>query len=196
MLIFDEIYTGLGRTGRMFACEHEGALPDILCVGKALGGGFPISAAIGTAEVMGSWGTSSGEAIHTSTFLGNPLGCAMATAALDELASGGWPERVAQKGAWLKGQLETLQEDFPQLIGCIRGRGLMLGLELITDPKTRTPDAASALALTDHCRAHGYLVLPSGVHGNVLALSPPFVITTEQLEGALEVLRAGLARQV
>jgi 4-aminobutyrate aminotransferase-like enzyme len=80
VLIFDEIYCGFGRTGRLFACEHEGVLPDLLCAGKAMGGGFPISACIGRPDVMASWGASKGEAIHTQTFLGNPIGSAMAAA--------------------------------------------------------------------------------------------------------------------
>ncbi len=196
VLIFDEIYTGFGRTGKMFACEHEGVMPDVLCVGKALGGGVAISAAIGTPEVMGSWGSSSGEAVHTSTFLGNPLSCAMASAVLDELVEHDWPERVAQLGEVCRERLEALQEEFPELIGCIRGRGLMLGLDLVEDLETRRPHPTAAITLMDRCRQRGYLVLPSGVHGNILALSPPFVITSAQIDGFFEVLREELARIV
>ena len=193
VLIFDEIYTGFGRTGSMFACEHEHVTPDILCVGKALGGGFPLSAAIGTPDVMGSWGASKGEAIHTSTFLGNPLGCAMATATLKVLVEQRWPDRVAARGEEVRARLEALQEDFPEVIGLVRGRGLMLGLDLVQDSGSRTPHGALALELMDWCRQRGYLVLPSGVHGNILALSPPFVITDAQLDGFFEVLREGFA---
>lgn len=187
VLIFDEIYTGFGRTGTMFACEHEGVLPDILCVGKAMGGGFPISAAIGTREVMASWGSSSGEAIHTSTFLGNPLGCAMATAALQVLEREGWPERVSELGAWLKEQLEAIKREMPQHILRIRGRGLMLGIELVEEDGS--PSLHKALALMDGCRQRGFLVLPSGVHGHVLAITPPFVITQAQLSAGLAAIR-------
>ena len=188
VLIFDEIYTGFARTGDMFACQHEreGVLPDILCVGKAMGGGFPLSAAIGTAEVMGSWGTSSGEAVHTSTFLGNPLGCAMATASLEVLVRDGWPAKVREKGAWLTGKLEALCREYPQHLTRVRGRGLMLGLELTEGGK---PAPLKALTLMTACRDRGFLVLPSGVQGHILALSPPFVITQEQLEAALEAIR-------
>ena len=192
VLIFDEIYTGFARTGEMFACEHEGVVPDILCVGKALGGGVAISAAIGRPEVMASWGSSSGEAVHTSTFLGNPLSCAMASAVLDVLEEEGWVEEVRRRGAILSAKLEALQARFPDVIGCVRGRGYMLGLDLIEPGTPRAPNAGLAVALMDRCRKRGYLVLPSGVHGNILALSPPFMATDEQLDGFLEALEREL----
>jgi 4-aminobutyrate aminotransferase len=194
VLIFDEIYTGFGRTGSMFACESEEVVPDVLCVGKAMGGGFPISAAVGRSSIMESWGASQGEAIHTSTFLGNPLGCAMALAAIEALEDEDWPERVAERGGALRTRLESLADRYPDVVGTIRGRGFMLGLELVRDANGREPDPALALLLTDHCREHGYLVLPSGVWGNVLAVTPPFVITDEQLEGFLEVLEIGVEK--
>lgn len=173
VMILDEIYTGFGRTGRMFACEHHGVTPDILCVGKAMGGGFPISAAIGTADVMDSWGDSQGEAIHTQTFLGNPLGCAMALAAIGALVDEDWPPRVAERGAAFTAQLESAGFE-------VLGRGLMLGVKMC--------DIAESLRAMDACRAAGYLVLPCGMEGDVLALTPPFVITDEQLDAFTEVL--------
>jgi 4-aminobutyrate aminotransferase-like enzyme len=192
VLIFDEIYTGLGRTGALFACNEVGVTPDIMCVGKALGGGFPISAAIGRAEVMQSWGLSSGEAIHTSTFLGNPLGCAMARAAIEAIVDNKWPDRVRRRGDKLLDRLWNLADRYPEVIGDVRGRGLMLGIDLVQSRDTREPNGELAIALTDFCRKRGYLVLPSGVYGNVLALSPPFVITDAQLDGFFEVFEQGL----
>ncbi len=192
VLIFDEIYTGFGRTGTMFACEYEEVTPDILCVGKAMGGGFPLSAAIGREEVMASWGLSSGEAVHTSTFLGNPLGCAMGCAVIDTLVEEDWPARVARRGEQIRKRLEVLARRFPEKIGRVRGRGLMLGLELINDRKSRDPNTQLSMALMDHCRRRGYLVLPSGRHGQVLALSPPFMVTDEQWEGFFTALEEGI----
>ncbi len=194
VLIFDEIYTGLARTGDMFACEHEGVTPDILCLGKALGGGFPISAAVGTEEVMASWGSSSGEAVHTSTFLGNPLGCAMASAALDVLTERDWPAIVRARGEMITERLHALAARHPDRICAVRGRGLMLGIDLVRDRETREPDLGLALALVDACRREGVLLLPSGVHGNVLAFSPPFVITNAQLSHAMDILEAEFDR--
>lgn len=193
LLIFDEIYTGFGRTGTMFACEYEGVLPDLLCVGKAMGGGAPLSAVIGKPEVMARWGTSSGEAVHTSTFLGNPLACAMAAAGIGALVEEGWPARVAARGVEVEAKLRALQGRWPHVIGDVRGRGLMWGLDLVRDVETRAPHTMLALGLVDACRQRGYLWLPSGVDGNVLALTPPFVITDAQLDGALEALEDALA---
>lgn len=196
VLIFDEIYTGFARTGDMFACQHDGVLPDILCVGKALGGGFPISAAIGKADVMRSWGNSSGEAIHTSTFLGNPMGCAMATASIHVLQRDRWDRVIKRRGDELIGKLQKLQDRYSDVIGKVRGRGFMLGLELVQDRTSRTPHSTLALGLMDYCRQRGYLVLPSGTQGHVLALSPPFTITDEQLDGFLDVLDQGFSSMV
>lgn len=170
VLIADEIFTGFGRTGRWFACEHLGIVPDVMCVGKAMGGGFPISAAIGTPAVMAGWGASRGEAIHTSTFLGNPVGCAMALAAIDELAAG-LVDRAASEGAWLATQLGRL--------GRVRGRGMMLGLEL---------GSVSGLDVMHKMLERGYLVLPCGPEGDVLGLTPPFVLPRERLVEALAAL--------
>lgn len=170
VLIADEIFTGFGRTGAWFACEHLDVIPDVMCVGKAMAGGFPISAAIGRPAVMAGWGSSRGEAIHTSTFLGNPVGCAMALAAIDEL-QGGLVDRAAQQGAWLRGELERL--------GPVRGRGMMLGLEL---------GSVSGLAVMRGMLERGYLVLPTGPQGDVLGLSPPFVLPRERLVEALAAL--------
>ena len=194
VLIFDEIYTGLGRTGAMFACDHEGVVPDVLCVGKALGGGSPISAAVGKPHIMQAWGDSSGEAVHTSTFLGNPLGCAMAVASLRVLTRERWPERVAAMGLALRERLEQLRRDHPHVVGQLRGRGLMQGLELVQDVALRTPNGHLGIALMDECLKRGYLVLPTGTHGHVLAICPPFTITQAQLDGFWEALDQGLTR--
>ena len=170
LLILDECYTGLGRTGAWFAAHDEGVVPDLICVGKALGGGFPISACVGSAEVMGAWGASRGEALHTQTFLGNPLGCAMALASLDAIAERDLPARASQVGSWLAGELGRH--------GPVRGRGLMLGLEL--------PEAPAV------CRAllaRGYIALPAGPGAEVLAVTPPLTITQHQLVGFLDALR-------
>ncbi len=191
VLIFDEIYTGFGRTGRWFAAEHAEVIPDVMCVGKALGGGAPISAAIGRPSVMEAWGNSRGESIHTSTFLGNPLSCAMALASLEVIEEEGLVERSRVLGAWLRDELEALREDIPG-IGPIRGEGLMLGLPLLDE--AGQPDGARALALMADLREVGFLIMPSGVYGHVLGFAPPLVIQQSQLAMALDTMRALLLR--
>ena len=165
LVIFDEIYTGFGRTGIPFAFQHEsleGRKPDLLCVGKALGGGFPISACIGSSAVMNAWGVSKGEAIHTQTFLGNPLGCAMARASLQELDRL-LPE-VTPKSDWFRAKLH--EKGFST-----RGRGLMIGIE-----------HHDTLFLSRALLQRGIIVLPAGPKAEVLALTPPLMITEEQLD--------------
>jgi len=191
VMIADEIYTGFGRTGRWFACERSGVVPDILCVGKGMGGGFPISAAIGTPEVMGAWGSSRGESIHTSTFLGNPLGCAMALGAIEALVEDGLVTRAATLGAYLRGKLEGLRRRHPERVGPIRGLGMMLGLPLIG--RGGHPDGAAALEVMAAMLGRGFIILPSGVVGHVLAFSPPFVIERAQLDAAVDALDAVLS---
>jgi 4-aminobutyrate aminotransferase/(S)-3-amino-2-methylpropionate transaminase len=163
LLIFDEIYTGFCRTGRWFACEHWGVVPDVVCVGKAMAGGFPMSACIGRADVMDSWPESQGEAIHTSTFLGNPLGCAAALAAIGEMKRMKLDVRSRELGDWLVPQLAR--------IGKVRGKGLMLGLEI-----------GNAVPLAEKLLQRGILALPEGNHSEILGLTPPLVISKRQLE--------------
>jgi 4-aminobutyrate aminotransferase-like enzyme len=181
LLILDEIYTGFGRSGAWFACEHEGVIPDLICVGKALGGGFPISAVIGKSEVMEKWGLSGGESIHTSTFLGNPLGCRMALESLKILEDEALVERALALEKIISNGLLGLSRRHNS-IGDVRGKGAMFGVDLVVSRSTREPDPGMALAVTRKLLERGFLVLPSGVEGNVISVIPPFVITEEQLE--------------
>ena len=181
LLILDEIFTGWGRTGMWFACQHEGVTPDILCVGKALGGGLPISACVASASLMAAWGVSTGEALHTSTFLGNPLACAAALAALDVLEEERLPERAATIGVIFRQGLCRLRERFPEWIADVRGRGLMLGLEMASP--------ALALSLVPAALRRGLILLPAG-DGRVLEFVPPLVIMEEQIEWCLATLDA------
>lgn len=180
LLILDEIFTGWGRTGTWFACQHEGVIPDILCVGKAMGGGLPISACVASAELMSVWGESTGEALHTSTFLGNPLACAAGLAALSVLEEERLPERAAAIGAFFADSLRELQARFPDKIADVRGRGLMLGTEMAS------PELA--LSLVPAALRQGLIMLPAG-DGRVLEFVPPLVITEEQIAWCLEAMR-------
>ena len=187
LLVLDEIYTGFGRTGRWFACEHSGVVPDLLVVGKALTGGVPFAACIGTDEVMSCWPASTGEAIHTSTFLGNPLACAAALASIRVLEDEELVSRSARLGAGILARLRE-RVGSSRYVGEVRGRGMMIGIELVRDRATREPAAELVGRVVVEALRRGVLVLGGGIHGNVLSLSPPFTITEDQVETALTVL--------
>jgi len=187
LLIADEIYTGFGRTGRWFACEHAGIVPDLICVGKGMSSGFPISACVGSAAVMDRWPESQGEAIHTSTFLGNPTGCAAALASIAALRDRKLVERAAALEPVVRGMLESLRADSRGRIGDVRGRGLMWGLECV-DERGR-PDGALAGVVVTGALGRGVVMLASGPDGNVLQLAPPLTITQQQLEFGVDVIR-------
>lgn len=186
LLIFDEIYTGCGRTGHWFALEHEGVVPDLLCLGKALSGALPVSACLGPADLMEAWPPSEGEAIHTSTFLGNPLACAAAVAQLREIERRGLPERAARVGAAWRAELEQLAARH-DVVRSVRGRGLMLGLELV-EPDTGGPATERCLRLVNEALHRGWIVLPDGATANILSLTPPLTIGEALLQRATEAL--------
>ena len=180
LLILDEVYSGFGRTGRWFACEHAGIAPDLLCVGKGMASGFPISACIGRADVMDSWPPSTGEAIHTSTFLGSPTGCAAALASIKEMRERKLVERAASFGTLMDELLNDLRRAAPASVSAVRGRGLMWGIQCANT-------SVAAAAATEALR-NGVIVLTSGVRSDVIALAPPLVISEEQVRHATSVL--------
>jgi len=179
LLVVDEIYTGFGRTGKWFACEHSGVVPDVICLGKALTGGFPLSACVGRAEVMdAAWPESRGEAIHTSTFLGHPVGCAMALAQIAEIGRLKLPDRSAKLGEFLLDQLQSqIADHSPQIAA--RGQGLMAGLALRLP--NGQPASEPAMRAIKAMLERGFLLLPEGEHGNVISFTPPLTITEPQL---------------
>jgi len=186
LLVLDEIYTGFGRTGKWFACEHAGVIPDIICLGKALTGGFPLSACVGRADAMdAAWPPSRGEAIHTSTFLGNPVGCAMALAQIEELRENDLPERAAQLGEFLFSELSKIESSKIKLSA--RGVGLMAGLDFRLD--NGAPDGESTMRVIKAMLREGYILLPEGEHGNVVSFTPPLTITKAQLTETLTALQ-------
>jgi 4-aminobutyrate aminotransferase-like enzyme len=180
LLVLDEIYTGFHRTGRLFACEHFDIAPDVICLGKALTSGFPLSACVGRREIMDAWPESGGEALHTSTFLGNPVGCAMAVASIREHLR---PETEAQARAAATMLDEELAKLRSPVIGDVRGVGLMRGIELVR--ADGSPDAALAGAMVTRTLREGILLLAGSPNGNVLSLTPPFAISREEIAFAL-----------
>lgn len=171
LLVADEIQTGLGRTGKRFACDHEGVTPDLYVLGKALSGGmYPVSAVVGSREVLGLFTPGS----HGSTFGGNPLGCAVAREALQVMIDERLAERAEELGAWLLGELRTLKH--PAIVQ-VRGRGLILAIEL--HEKARP-----------YCEAlEREGVLCKETHDTVIRFAPPLVITRDELAWGLERVR-------
>lgn len=187
LLVFDEIYTGFGRTGRWFACEHTQTVPDILCLGKAMTGGFPMSVCIGKKSVMDrAWPPSQGEAIHTSTFLGHPVGCAMALAQIRELGRTGLVERSLELGLQLREWLSALAPHRSGFAFEVRGLGLMTGLEV----RSRKAGLASkwALRAVQQMLKNGFILLPEGEHGNVISFTPPLTISERDLHRCVDCL--------
>ncbi len=194
LLVFDEVFTGFGRTGAWFAADRFGVVPDVMAVGKSLGGGMPISACLGRPGAMRSWGRSTGEAVHTSTFLGHPLACAAALATLDVLEEERLPARAKTLGETLLRRLEVLQATYPGTVGDVRGVGLMAGLELVEDPVTREPASTLASALVKAGLREGLILLQEGPRGNVIGITPPLVIGSAELEDAITIIGALLDR--
>ena len=186
LLIADEIMTGLGRCGAMLAAEIVGLMPDLVCIGKALGAGMPITVCLGPRSVIDSWPLSKGEAIHTSTFLGHPLSCAAASAALDVSLAERVPKRAADKGRSLLASLSQRLSSFPT-VGDIRGLGLLIGIELV-EPDGTTPLVGGAAQVANSAMKAGVLVLPAGDLGQVVELAPPVVLTADQEVYAVDVL--------
>lgn len=189
VLIADEIFTGLGRCGSVLASGRVGLEPGLVCLGKALGGGLPLSACVGPSEVMDAWPLSTGEALHTSTFLGHPLACAAACAVLEQVGAG-LPERVEALGARLSEALRV------ELVGAgregrVRGLGLLIGVDAV-DAASR-PVAGGAASVAASALTRGLLVLPAGDAGEVVQISPPVCLTGEQERWGLEAL-VGLLR--
>lgn len=182
LLIADEIFTGFGRTGRLFAVEHEGVRPDLLCCGKALGGGLPIAAVLGRRDLFRCWETP-GEALHTATFIANPLACAAALAALDILLDNDLSARAARLGEDLGRRLAAWPERFP-VVEAVRGRGLLWGIQF------HTAKAAKEWMLGAWSR--GVLLLTGGPEGRVGQIVPPLTIGEEQLEVAVGILEQEL----
>src|SRR3989442_3441782 len=188
LLVLDEVFTGFGRTGRWFACEHTQTIPDLICLGKAMTGGFPLSACTGKAELMdAAWPESQGEAIHTSTFLGHPVGCAMALAQISQIEKRNLVQKSRILGKHLLSALSTFDPHPANIFCCVRGLGLLVGLELrLSD---RSPATTAALHAIKAMLQRGFILLPEGEHSNVISFTPPLTITERQLNRTVKELR-------
>ena len=186
VLIADEIQSGFGRTGTLFASEQLGFAPDLIVTAKGLGGGLPISAVTGRAELM----DAPGDGGIGGTFGGNPVCCAAALAVIDAFEKGGLLKSANRVGKLLEQRLSAWAKKYP-VVGEARGLGAMRAIELVKGgDKTPHPDAAKALV--KHCYERGVVTLTAGTFGNCLRFLPPLVITDEQLGEALDVVETGL----
>ena len=184
LLILDEIQTGFGRTGRMFATEYAGVEADIITMAKGIAGGFPIAAVVGKKEVMnapepGGLG---------GTFAASPLGCAAGLAVLGVMEKEALCERAVELGNRLQAGLHRLQADYPALIGDVRGVGAMVAMELVSDGDVNRPNPELTKALTTRAAESGLILLSCGVRGNVIRILVPLTIKSKHLEEGLEIL--------
>ena len=187
VLIIDEIQSGMGRTGKLYAIEHWGVEPDIITTAKSLGGGLPLSAVTGRAELM--------DAPHAGglggTFSGNPIACAAALAVLEIMVEDGLVARAAELGVKARARLEALQGKC-ELVGDVRGLGPMLAIELVRDRERKTPAAEETRELVKLCYDRGLMVLSCGQYGNVIRTLMPLVITDEAFDRGFAILEESL----
>jgi 4-aminobutyrate aminotransferase/(S)-3-amino-2-methylpropionate transaminase len=187
VFVADEIQSGFCRTGDWFACDHEGVVPDLVTTAKGIAGGLPLAAVTGRADLMDS--------VHVGglggTYGGNPVACAAALGAIEEMRSHDLPGRARQIGELMETRLRKLAADHP-VIGDVRGRGAMMAIELCA-PGTTDPDPVRTAAVSAYCHQHGVVTLTCGTWGNVFRFLPPLAISDELLEEGLDVVAEALA---
>ncbi len=187
LFIADEVQSGFGRTGKMFACEHYGIEPDMVVTAKSLGGGLPLAAVTGRAEIMDAPGPGG----LGGTFAGNPLSCAAANAVLDVFEREDLLARANSIGNRFNQRAENWQRRF-EIIGDVRGLGAMRALELVKSRETREPVPDETKKITQYCYEHGLITITAGTYANVIRVLVPLVITDEQLDEALDILESAL----
>jgi 4-aminobutyrate aminotransferase len=185
LLIFDEVQTGFGRTGKWFAADHYGVAPDVICLAKSMAGGFPISALGAPRKIMEKWPAGA----HGTTFGGNPVSCAAAIGVIEAIREENLLERGMTIGNRIKERFSEMQKKHP-VIGDVRGLGCMVGIELVK--KDGSPDADAFKRLHGHALSEGLVIVNCGPDGNVIRFIPPLVTTDEELEKALDIIETGL----
>ncbi|KAJ8944322.1 hypothetical protein NQ318_016129, partial [Aromia moschata] len=186
LFVSDEVQTGFGRTGDTFwGFEMHGIIPDIVTMAKGIGNGFPLAAVATTPEIA----EALTKAAHFNTFGGNPVACAVGIAVLDIIEEEKLQENSKELGTYFLLELSKLKSQFP-IIGDVRGKGLMIGVELVSDPETRVPVTPQTfLKFWEYCRDQGLIIGKGGLHGNVLRMKPPMCITKEDVDFTVEVLQ-------
>jgi 4-aminobutyrate aminotransferase/(S)-3-amino-2-methylpropionate transaminase len=187
VMVVDEVQTGFGRTGKLFAIEHYGVEPDLITVAKSIAMGLPLSGVIGKAEIM----DAPGDSAIGGTYVGNPVAQAAAHAVLDVIEEENLCARATVLGDTMRTRMEDWKERFPQ-IGDVRGLGAMLAIELVRDRGTQEPDADTATAIVEEAVRHGLLLLKSGIYSNCIRVLAPLTLTDAELDEALGVWEQAL----
>jgi 4-aminobutyrate aminotransferase len=187
LLILDEVQTGFGRTGQMFAAQVFDVRPDIMAIAKGIANGFPLSATVASRELMGRWPAGA----HGTTFGGNPIACAAGLAVLDVIREENLLENCRVMGKCLLDGFQGFQHKYP-FIGNVRGLGLMIAMEMV-EPGTKMPDGAVAQAVLDACLVRGLLGYMAGLKGQVIRLIPPLNVAEAQIDEALNIIDQSLA---
>lgn len=182
LLILDEIQTGFGRTGKMWASDYENIVPDIMTIGKGIGGGLPVAAVLGKEGIMTSWKPGS----HTTTFLTNAVLQSSSIATIKELLEKDYLKIISNKGIYFLNSLKKLENEF-DFIGDVRGKGLLIGVEFVKSRKTKKPAMEETKLFVEQCLKEGILVQIGGWYDNVLRISPPYTITEKQIDYTINV---------
>lgn len=189
LLIFDEVQTGMGRTGKLWCCEHEGVVPDILCFGKALGAGIPMSGIVGRAEIFEDCGVS----FICSTYAGYSMGCRVGNEVLDIIEQDHLLERCTDTGVYLKEKAEALKQRHPA-VGSYSAIGVYFGLELVKDKATKVPAKEETHELVNNLRDAGLLAQLNGYYNNRISFIPPITLTREQVDEIFAILEPELTK--
>jgi len=189
LLIADEVQTGIGRTGKWFACEHFGIIPDIMTIAKGIASGFPLSAVASTKEIMSKWLPGS----HGTTFGGNPVSCAAGIATIETIQSGRLLENAAMVGNHALKRLKDMQKKHP-VMGDVRGLGLMIGIEFVK--KDNSPDREFLKRVLNKCYKKGLILIECGIDKNIIRFIPPLITTIRQMETALDIFEEAVESNI
>ncbi len=185
LFVLDEVQAGMGRTGKWFASEHFGVVPDIMTIAKGIASGMPLSAVAAKKEIMQMWPKGA----HGTTFGGNPVSCAAAVATIEIIQKEGLLERALQTGGHAMARLRSMQKKYP-CIGDVRGLGLMIGIEFIT--ASGEPDTVGLNEVIRRCLEKGLVLLECGVDKNIIRLAPPLVVKKEEIDAGLDIFESSL----
>lgn len=184
LLIFDQVQSGMGRTGKWFASEHFGVIPDIMTVAKGIASGMPLSAVVSKKDIMDKWSAGA----HGTTFGGNPVSCAAAIATIEVIEKEGLLENALSVGSFAMERLNAMQEKCP-CIGDVRGLGLMIGIEFMKDDE---PYTDGLKGIMNRCLERGLVLVECGVDKNIIRLAPPLIIKKEEMEKGLDILEEAI----